>query len=867
MGLKKSVTSAGAVSTGLSSAEASARLHANGPNELPQARRQPLWSQVLTHLRDPMALLLIAAAAVSGLALGERLDAIAIGIIVMVNAVIAVTQEQRAASALAALERLQTPTARVRRDAALRQIPAAQIVTGDVVVLAAGEQVPADLRLVEAQSLQVDESLLTGESTVVDKRAEPGPDRAPDRIFDQPGWVFSGTLVTRGSAVGVTAATGADTAIGRIAGQLQRTLPPPTPLQRELAMVTRRLGMLAIGIAGGVFVLTLARTGLSGEWLEHAFLSAVALAMAAVPEGLMTVTMVGLAVGVRRMAEKGGIVRQLAAVETLGAATVVVTDKTGTVTLNRMQVEAVAGIDGLLTDPSEMAPDLRDAVIEISALCSDATLDPPTGDPTEIALLGLAGSTAQRLREEYPRVDAANFDATRRRMSTLHGHAGQWRLLTKGAPEEILPRCRLDDEARARLLSTAERSAADGHRLLALARKDRLTKRPDDLAAEEHDLTFVALAALVDPVRQDAAAIITEARAAGVHVIMATGDHPATATAVARQVGLAGPGDTAMTGEQLKTSFPADPLSISIYARVDPEQKLELVKALQRRGEVVAMTGDGVNDAPALQRADIGVALGASGSDVARAAADMVITDDALATIVTAIREGRGIYDNIRKVIDYLVAGNMSEIAVVIGALVLFPQLGVPLLPLQLLWVNLLTDGLPALALGMDRTNPALMRQPPRHQGQHLLGRWRMQQLAGRGLVIATTCLATLPVTLWLWEYPPAHARTVLLSSLVTSHLLYAFVARRATFVTPHRPAGHHANRVAPNVIAAVAAGLVLQAGVVWWAPARTVLGLVSLQASDVLLVSAAAVTALLGVTLVRRLGGYEPVPEGSTIP
>jgi P-type Ca2+ transporter type 2C len=852
---------------GLSTEEAHARLRAHGPNALPPPARRSLGRRLAGQLREPMALLLILAAGVSGIALGERLDAVAIGAIVLLNAAIALVQEGRAARALAALEQLQTPVGRVRRDDVVQQIPAEEIVPGDVTLLAAGERVPADLQLVEADYLQVDESLLTGESLPVDKLADPaGALAASGVVFDQPGMAFNGTLVTRGSAVGVVTATGPATALGRIAARLDTALPPPTPLQHELAVLTRRLGGAAVAIAAGVFLLTLARTGMSAEWLERSFLSAVALAVAAVPEGLATVTLVALAVGVRRMAAQKAIIRRLPAVETLGAATVIVTDKTGTITVNEMRFEGLVGRDGLLVSKDDAPPDLAGAVDEAIVLCNDATLDPPAGDPTEVALLQAAGTaTVARLRAALPRIDALPFDAARRRMTTLHSHGSHWRLLLKGAPETVLARCSsmltpdgprvLTEAERAATLAVAERAAADGRRMLALARRD-LRDRPATPGAAERELTFLALVALSDPVRADAAAAVKAAEAAGVRIVMATGDHAATATAIARQVGLAEAGRLPLTGADLRESgLPNDPLATSVYARVDPDQKLDLVQALQARGEVVAMTGDGVNDAPALRRADIGIALGARGSDVARAAADMVITDDNLATIVIAVREGRGIYDNIRKVIDYLVAGNLSEIGVVVGALLLFPQLGVPLLPLQLLWVNLLTDGLPALALGVDPADPGLMRRRPRPRQSHLLDRPRILQLGARGGIMAAACLATLPVTLWLWGHEPARARSVLLASLVTAHLLYAFVARQPTrggWRDPLAPAGWLGT---PWLGAAVAGGLLMHGVATAWPPAQTLLGVTSLDATDLLLTAAAATCAVIGTVLVRRAG------------
>jgi P-type Ca2+ transporter type 2C len=850
---------------GLDPAEADARLRTHGFNELPAPRDRPLPLRVLDKLREPMALLLLGAATVSAVALEERLEAAAILVIVVVNAVIALVQEGRGRRALAALERLQQAQATVVRAGSVSRLDARVLVPGDLVRIEAGDRVPADVRLTASAVLRTDESMLTGESVPVDKdAAAPSGDAT---LFDRPAMLFGGTYVTKGTGQGLVAATGPDSALGRIAAGLHGPT-PPTPLQRELAGLTARLGIAAVVIAGAVLLLTLARAGLSAEALERAFLSSVALAVAAVPEGLATVTLVGLAVGVRRMAKQRALIRRLPAVETLGSATVIVADKTGTVTVNRLRVAEVAGPDGRFRPLADCPGGSAEVIHRVGVLCNDASLEPPRGDPLEVALLEAAGRrTVRRLRDEYPRVGGAPFDPARRRMSTVHGTDGGYLLLVKGAAEAVLPATAgvldrgesarpLTGGERTALLAAAEKAAERGLRVLALAQR-ALPAPPEDAERDERDLLLVGFVGLSDPVRPEAATAVADVVAAGLRLVMATGDHRATASAIATQIGL--PADATTTGDELRRSgMPDDPASVAVYARLDPDQKVELVEALRRRGEVVAMTGDGVNDAPALHRADIGVALGARGSDVAREAADMVIGDDDLATIVAAVREGRGVYDNIRKVVDYLVAGNLSEIGVVVGALVLFPQLGVPLLPLQLLWVNLLTDGMPALALGVDRHDPSLMRQPPRSKDTHLLDRRRIVQLAGRGAAMATACLATLPLTLLAWGHEPERARTVLLTTLVTVHLLYAFVARLPATWTA--PAGLRARGMSGWLVAALVVGLGLQALVVTWPPAREVFGTVPLSLGDWGLTVGAAVAGVAGSAAVRWRGARQPL-------
>ena len=839
--------------TGLSADEARDRLTRDGPNALPPPVRPSFASRVWRELREPMALLLLGAAAVSGVLLGEAVEAVAILAIVLANAGIALAQEGRAERAMAALAELEAPEATVVRDGRRAVVPARTLVVDDLVVLRAGDRVPADLVVIGDQGMEVDESLLTGESLPVAKRPD-GRTDAGASLGDRDGCVFSGTLVTRGAGEGVVVATGPATVLGSIAAQLGETRREPTPLQRELAVLTRRLGVAAVGVAVGAFVLSVVIV--RSMAVDEAFLTAVALAVAAVPEGMAAVTTVALALGVGRMAARGAIVRRLPAVETLGAADVLVIDKTGTVTENRMQVVTVVLPDGAEHPPTGVPDAAAPTLAAVLALCSEATLDPPTGDATERGLLGvLAPDEVARRRTEAPRLAVASFTSDRKRMATVHRLDGRVQLLVKGAPEVVLPRCTatmvrgggqaLDEDTRDHLAAVVDRAADQGRRVLALASRE-LEAVPDDPALEEHDLALVGLVVLRDPPRPSAAGSVAAVRTAGIRLLMATGDHPATARAIAREVGL-DVGDV-LTGPAMRADgLPADPLTATVLARVDPDQKHALVEHLQARGHVVAMTGDGVNDAPALRRADIGVALGASGSDVAREAADVVVTDDDLATIIAAVQEGRTIHDNLRKVVDYLVASNLSEVVVVAATLLLLPSLGVPLFPLQLLWINLLTDGLPALALGIDPAHTGIMSRPPRDPADRMLDRGHLRRLAARGAVLAASAEGTLLVAHHVLHMDADASRTVLFSALVVAQAGYAWVVRR--------PAGT-TGALSPNpwLARATVGALVLQVLVVTVPGLTDLFGTVRLDlAGATLTVAGGLLGPLLAGVLARR--------------
>jgi Ca2+-transporting ATPase len=799
--------------SGLGETEVQRRLQ-EGRNELPPPPRPSRLQRVLEQAREPMSVLLLVAALVSLIALREPRDALAIMAIVVLNVVVAVAQEEQAATALESLRAAAAPTAKVLREGRPSTIPAADVVTGDLVLLASGDRAAADSWLVEAWSLEVDESLLTGESLPVAKAAASQGDLSLP-LADQAWMVHSGTLVTSGSGKGVVMATGPNSAVGRLAGHLGRES-PRTPLQKQLAKLSARLGQAAVAIALAVFGLMVARLGTAGGGLEEAFLAAVALAVAAVPEGLPTVVTLSLALGVRRMARQGAIVRNLPAVETLGSTTVLLSDKTGTLTQNRMRLAAVVGSDGNGTPLEQVGGEIRTAVAQVAVLCNDASRDPPQGDPVDIALLqAVTPEEVDRLRRQLPRVESLPFDPQRRMMSTLHRIGDHYLLLTKGAPEAVVESCAwelgsdgvtrpLDQTSRTRLAETVDRLAQGGARVLGMAMRI-LPEPPSDLASEEAGLVLVGLAVLHDPLRPEAAATVASIGRAGIRLVMVTGDHAGTASAVARDAGLIHDPSEVKTGVDLRREgLPAQLDRVQVFARVDPEQKLQLVEAYRAAGEVVAVTGDGVNDAPALRRADIGVAMGRSGSQVAREAADLVLTDDDLNHVTKAVTEGRSIFHNIRKVVDYLVAGNLSEVTVVVVGLVFFPALGVPLFPLQLLWINLLTDGLPALALGFDRMRAQALTRSLPSGGYQLLSPSRLGMLAARGLTLAAGSVGSLVAVRLLggdWE----EGRTVMFSTLVFSHLLYAYVVRSPFF----------SNRANPRLAGAVSVGLLLQVATV----------------------------------------------------
>ncbi|MBI4588667.1 MAG: cation-translocating P-type ATPase [Candidatus Rokubacteria bacterium] len=721
---------------GLHAAEARARLAEHGPNVLAEGPRRTPLRLFIGQFTDFMILVLLGAAVISGL-IGDFQDGIAIVAIVVLNAAIGFVQEYRAERAMEALKAMAAPTAMVVRGGEPVWVPAAEIVPGDVVLLEAGGIVPADLRLVEAARLKVDESVLTGESVPVEKVARLLHEETLP-LGDRTNMAHKGTVVTYGRGVGVAVATGMATEFGRIAALLREAGAVKTPLQRRLGDLGRRLALAVLIICAVIFGGGLLR----GEPPILMFLTAVSLAVAAIPEALPAVVTISLAFGARKMVEKKALVRRLPAVEALGSVTYICSDKTGTLTLNRMRVEEFLCDGAVARSPGAGGP--WEALLTAMALSNDARADAGgaiVGDPTEAALYAAAraaGVEKPEVEKRHPRLAEIPFDPDRKCMTTLHADpAGGVVSFTKGAVEVVLEKTgrvlMASGEgavAAEELLKAGERMAADGLRVLALATR-RWPALPAAMTAEavERDLTLLGFVGILDPPREEARAAVETCAAAGIVPVMITGDHPLTAAAIARRLGILADGEAVMTGQELEAlsleEFEARVEKVRVYARVAPEQKLKIVTALQDRGEFVAMTGDGVNDAPALRRADIGVAMGIAGTDVAKEASSMILLDVNFATIVRAVREGRKIYDNMRRFVKYAVTTNSAEI----WTIFLAPFLGlpIPLLPIQILWINLVTDGLPGLALASEPEERDVMRRPPRSPREgvfaHGLGR------------------------------------------------------------------------------------------------------------------------------------------------
>jgi Ca2+-transporting ATPase len=739
---------------------------------------------VLRQFSDFMILVLLTAAIISGI-IGEPRDTIAIIVIVLLNAVIGVVQEYRAERATAALRRMTAPDARVRRDGIAHTLPATELVPGDIVELVAGNVIPADLRLLETTGLQTDESALTGESHSVEKITD-RLDQSDLPVGDRRNLCFKGTSVTRGTGLGLVFATGMQTELGRVADLLAKERRVRTPLQRRMARFGRYLALAVLAICVIVFVSGLVQ----GQPPMLMFLTAISLAVAAIPEALPAVMTVSLALGARRLSRHDCLVRNLPAVETLGSVTVICTDKTGTLTENRMSVEAfvTAGEQQVIYPESDGRRPSR-ALGVAMALSNDvhtAGDGEIVGEPTELALYGWAnqaGFDKSALENEHPRIAEITFDSARRLMTTFHRQGAGIVAYVKGAPEVVIPCC---DRALAhespvafaadQMLDKATGLAQQGYRVLALAER-HFDSLPTPLETAERGLTLLGLVAMIDPPRPEVRQSVAECKTAGIRPVMITGDHPGTASAIAVRLGIAGDDPDVMSGRQLAElsdeEFAQKVGDVEVYARVSPDQKIRIVKALQDRGEFVAMTGDGVNDAPALKRAGIGVAMGKQGTDVARQAADMVLLDDNFATIVSAVREGRRIFDNIRKFIKYTMSSNSGEI----WTLFLAPFLGlpIPLLPIHILWINLVTDGLPGLALSAEPAEPSVMERPPRHPRESVFAHGMWQHIIWVGLLVGGLSIAA---QAWAIARGEAYWQTIVFTVLTLSQLFHALAVR-----------------------------------------------------------------------------------------
>ena len=855
---------------GLTTTDATDRLRIHGPNEIVEARRRGPLSILLSQFSDFMIAVLIAAAVVAGL-VGEPEDTIAIVAIVLLNGLIGFVQEYRAEAAVAALRKLGAPNARVQREGEVRSVPARKLVPGDIVLIEAGDVVPADLRLVDIARLAIDESALTGESQPVDKIVAALPDGELG-IGDRRNLAYRGTVVTRGRGRGVAFATGMSTELGRIAALLHGAEPTRTPLQRRLAVFGQRLAIGVLAVCAIIFGAGLLR----GEPAVLMFLTAVSLAVAAIPEALPAVVTVSLALGARRMVAGQALIRRLPAVETLGSVSVICSDKTGTLTCNRMRAVSLH-VAGQTLDPAAVGSDRKldaatgtsdrsgavpiaadralaattrpvehvvsrealDDLLRAMALNNDATVardGAASGDPTEVALhlaAAAAGFDRSQLDRDWPRIAEVPFDSTRKRMTTVHAGAEGNLAIVKGAPESLLPRCRygrdgrrLDRSALNDVLGAADGLAAAGQRVLAYASRPLLSEDPVDESIES-DLALLGLVGLIDPPRPEAADAVRLCKSAGIVPVMITGDHPATALAIAREVGIVADRSSALTGAELARLSPGEfdraVRAARVCARVDPEQKIRIVEALQGAGEVVAMTGDGVNDAPALRRADIGVAMGRVGTDVAREAAHMVLLDDNFATIVTAVGEGRRIYDNIRKFIRFVMTGNAGEI----WTLFLAPFLGMPmpLLPIQILWVNLVTDGLPGLALSLEPADRGVMQRPPRPLAESVFAHGTWQHIGWVGLLIGGVSL--LAQAQGLAAGTPAW-QTMVFTVLAFAQLFHVMAIRSET--RSLASLGLFSN---PALLGAVALSVVLHLAIVYLPPLQSIFKTVPLSASE----------------------------------
>jgi P-type Ca2+ transporter type 2C len=835
---------------GLTSPEAAERLAREGPNALRAVPPLPAWRRIVAQFRDPLVYLLLAAIVVSLVAwlfegaAGWPVDAVVIAVIVVANAILGYAQEAKAENAVAALARMTAATSAVMRDGELRRIPSAELVRGDLLVLGEGDAVGADARLVEAAALRVQEASLTGESVPVLK--DPARLAAPAALGDRLDMVFKGTEVVQGTGRAVVTATGMQTEVGAIAGMLEAAEASPTPLQREVARIGRMLGIAVLVIAAVVVTTVLALSDIRGSAdVIDVLLLGVSLAVAAVPEGLPAILSVVLALGVQRMAKRNAVVKQLSSVETLGSASVICSDKTGTLTRSEMTIRRVMTASGAsrLTGVG-YAPDgkvereeggpptgplLAEDIVVLSggSLAGNAALRQTDdgawkieGDPTEAAFLVAEqklGATERRQRR-FRRLREIPFTSERKMMSTIevdHERGDELMLIAKGAPDVLLGHCTrvrdgmevrpLDDAGRKRILVNVDALSDEALRTLAVAYRPLEPGEDPGGPGLERDLIFAGTVGIIDPPRAEAAVAIREAQRAGIRVVMITGDHPRTAARIASELGITAAGTAAVSGVELETLDDAALREVSVYARVAPAHKLRIVAALQAGGQVVAMTGDGVNDAPALKAADIGIAMGITGTEVTKQAAKMILADDNFATIVAAVREGRGIFDNIRKFLRYLLSSNMGEVLTVFFGVVLAGMIGLsasgeavilPLLATQILWINLITDSGPALAMGVDPQTDDVMARPPRRPHQRVIDRRMWIEVVTTGLVMAAATLFTidyyLPGGLVDGERQLNNARTAGFTVLVLAQLFNCFNARsdrasalRHLFVNP----------------------------------------------------------------------------------
>lgn len=775
---------------GLSAAEAASRLEKYGPNQLKEKKRKSWWARFFDQFKDPMILILIAAAIISFAVsiinhegISGLFEPFLILLIVVVNAILGVMQEDKAEKALEALKSMSVPHARVIRDGNETVVDSVSLVPGDVIVLEAGDIVPADARLVRSSALKSDESALTGESVPAEKDANEVVEPAAP-LGDRKNMVFSGCSISYGTGRGIVTSTGMDTEMGRIANLLNNEEDGMTPLQVKLAQLGKYLGILAIACCAIIFVVGL----IDGQEPLELFMTAVSLAVAAIPEGLPAIVTIVLSIGVQRMVKKNAIIRKLPAVETLGSASVICSDKTGTLTQNRMTltegyVDGAHAMEAITSSNSKGIQEL----LKYGTLASDGSVVwdgekvMHIGDPTETSIVLAAhnnGMTKEALNKEYPRLAEIPFDSDRKMMTTINKMGDKYVAITKGALDEMLPKIIHGNKEEAQKIN--QEMSENALRVIAIAKRE-FDEMPKEITPEaiEKDLTFLGMVGMIDPPRPEAAKAVAEAKQAGIRPVMITGDHVVTASAIAKQLGILNEGQKAVTGADVDAMTDSEldnaVEDISVYARVSPENKIRIVKSWQRKGQVVAMTGDGVNDAPALKAADIGAAMGVTGTEVAKGASDMILTDDNFATIIAAVKEGRGIYNNIKHVVGYLLGTNIGEVLVVFFVMLLWKQSA--LLSVQLLWVNMVTDSLPAIALGMEAVPDSVMNQKPKPKSEGLFAHGYGTRTILQGCMFGLLCMAGFYIG-ENWMNSEAAGQTMAFMILALSEVVQAYNMR-----------------------------------------------------------------------------------------
>lgn len=845
---------------GLTEDEASKRLEKYGANNLKEKKKESLFIKFIKQFNDFMIIVLIIAAIISAIVAktngsGDYIDSIIIIAIVIFNAIMGLIQEEKAEKSLEALKKMSAPNAKVRRNGKIQEIEASQVVPGDVVILEAGNYVPADCRLIDSYNLQIEESSLTGETLPTSKQADVILN-ANTAIGDLKNMAFATTIVVNGHAEAVVVETGMNTKVGQIAGMIIENESPETPLQKKLGEVGKTLAITCMIICGLIFLI--------GIWkqipITEMFMTSVGLAVAAIPEGLPAIVTIMLSIGVTKMAKKNSIIRKLPAVETLGCSSVICSDKTGTLTQNKMTVTQIRNAVGIVKN------DDRRFILELGTMCTDTIESQEViGEATEVAITNAAVEMNLRKRDLYDqmqRINEISFDSKRKMMTTIHKIGSKYRIITKGAPDVLIKRCsqyyqsgRIEPifSKRDALQEQNQIMAEDALRVIAIAYKD-VEKLPREINSEtiENELTFVGLIGMIDPPREGVKEAVKTCRKAGIKTVMITGDHLQTAKAIAKELGILRKGDLAINGETLEKmsqqELERDIMRYSVFARVSPEHKVRIVKAFQSTGAVVAMTGDGVNDAPALKNADIGIAMGKGGTDVAKNASDMVLTDDNFVTIVEAVKQGRNIYDNIKKAVHFLLATNIGEIVAIFVGLLL--GIKSPLLAIQLLWVNLVTDSLPAIALGLEKAENNIMNRLPRNPRKSLFADGLWGKITTEGVMIGMLTLVAFSIGNNLYSIEVG--RTMAFLSLGILELVHSFNIKgeESIFKT-----GLFENRY---LVGAFVLGTLLQVVVVVISPLAQIFDVVPLNSVQWLMTVIISILPVVIVELQKKFNAYK---------